>query len=61
MDAMNRSEGRRLSTFSPTSRLPADERERLLDAIALVAEHAFGVVVERPLLTALYTARRPVR
>jgi SAM-dependent methyltransferase len=46
-------------TFSPISRLPAAERERLLDGIALVAEREFGGVVERPVLTVVYTARRP--
>lgn len=48
------------ATFSPIARLPAEERERLLDAVALVAERDFGGVVERPLLTVVYTARRPV-
>jgi SAM-dependent methyltransferase len=38
---------------------PPDERERLLDAIAAVAEHKYGGVVERPFVTAIYTARRP--
>jgi SAM-dependent methyltransferase len=46
-------------TFSPISRLPAAERERLLDGIALVAEREFGGVVERPVLNVVYTARRP--
>lgn len=47
------------ATFSPIARLPAEERERLLDAVALVAERDFAGVVERPLLTVVYSARRP--
>jgi SAM-dependent methyltransferase len=46
-------------TFSPIARLPEAEREELLDAVAEVAAREFGGVVERPLLTALYTARAP--
>jgi SAM-dependent methyltransferase len=48
------------STFSPIARLPDAERETLLDAVADVAEREFGGVVERPILTPLYTARRPM-
>ncbi|MGH8986706.1 MAG: class I SAM-dependent methyltransferase [Acidimicrobiia bacterium] len=40
-------------------RRPAEERERLLDAIAAVAAHEFDGMVERPFVTAIYTARRP--
>ncbi|MGH9033559.1 MAG: class I SAM-dependent methyltransferase [Acidimicrobiia bacterium] len=40
-------------------RLPLDERERLLDVIAAIAAQDFGGVVERPFVTAVYTARRP--
>ena len=47
------------ATFSPIARLPDVEREQLLDAIADVAATQFGGVVERPMRTPLYTARRP--
>ena len=47
------------STFSPLARLPADERERILDGLAQIAEESFGGRVERAFLTALYTSRRP--
>jgi hypothetical protein len=40
-------------------RLPPDERRSLLDAIARIAAQDFGCVVERPFVTAIYTARRP--
>jgi SAM-dependent methyltransferase len=40
-------------------RLPPDERDRLLDAVSGIAAHDFGGVVERPFVTAVYTARRP--
>jgi SAM-dependent methyltransferase len=46
-------------TFSPIARLEHREREAVLDGVAYVAEHEFGGRVERPLLTSLYTARRP--
>jgi SAM-dependent methyltransferase len=46
------------STFSPIARLPDAEREALLDAVADVAAREFGGVVDRPMLTPLYTARR---
>jgi SAM-dependent methyltransferase len=49
-------------TFSPVSRLPDGERQRLLDALGRVAEEHFGGRVERPMLTPVYTARRrPLR
>jgi SAM-dependent methyltransferase len=48
------------ATFSPIARLPDGQREALLDAVANVAETEFGGVVERPILTPLYTARLPV-
>jgi hypothetical protein len=38
---------------------PPDERHQLLDAITAVADHEYGGVVERPFVTAVYTARRP--
>ncbi|MGH9032851.1 MAG: class I SAM-dependent methyltransferase [Acidimicrobiia bacterium] len=40
-------------------RLPPDERARLLDDVAAVAAGEFGGAVERPVVTAIYTARRP--
>jgi hypothetical protein len=40
-------------------RRPRDERERLLDIIATTAAQEFGGVVNRPFVTAVYTARRP--
>jgi SAM-dependent methyltransferase len=40
-------------------RLPPDERQPLLDAITKIAAQDFGGVVERPFVTAIYTARRP--
>ncbi len=40
-------------------RLPPDEAQRLLDAITTIAAQEFGGVVERPFVTAIYTARRP--
>ena len=46
------------ATFSPISQLPADERERVLDAIATVAEDTFEGCVERPFQTVLYTSQR---
>jgi len=46
------------ATYSNVTALPPDERERLLDGLADVAEHEFGGVVERNLTTSIYTARR---
>jgi SAM-dependent methyltransferase len=46
-------------SFSPILRLEDEERERLLDEVALVAERDFGGHVERTLATSLYTARKP--
>jgi SAM-dependent methyltransferase len=40
-------------------RLPAEEREPLLDAITAIAADEFAGVVERPFVTSIYTARRP--
>lgn len=37
---------------------PADQSERVLDAIATVADDAFGGTVERPFQAVLYTSRR---
>jgi Methyltransferase domain len=47
------------STFSPIARLDVPRRTILLDAVARVADEQFGGQVARPLLTSLYTARRP--
>lgn len=47
------------ATFSPIARREADERERILDAVAEVAATEFGGVVDRTMLTPLYTARAP--
>jgi SAM-dependent methyltransferase len=46
------------ATYSNVTALPAEERERLLDGLAEVAERQFGGVVERNLTTSIYTARR---
>jgi SAM-dependent methyltransferase len=46
-------------SFSPILRLDDEERTRLLDEIALIAERDFGGRVERSLTTSLYTARKP--
>jgi SAM-dependent methyltransferase len=48
------------STFSPISVLEPERREQFLDSIARTAELEFGGRVEKPLVTSLYTARRPV-
>lgn len=47
------------STFSPLSALEPERREELLDSVARVAETRFGGRVELPLVTSLYTARKP--
>jgi len=46
-------------TFSPISRLEAERRDEILDAIAHIAEHEFGGHVDRALLTSIYTAQKP--
>ena len=46
-------------TFSPIARLDDRRREEILDGVAQIAEADFGGVVERTLVTSLYTARRP--
>lgn len=48
------------STFSPLSALERDRREELLDSVARIAETRFGGRVELPLVTSLYTARKPL-
>jgi SAM-dependent methyltransferase len=47
------------ATFSPIARLDAPERDAILDEVARVAADEFGGRVEKPVLTSLYTARRP--
>lgn len=46
------------ATFSPIARLARDERESVLDELAVIAEDSFGGRVERAFLTAIYTSRR---
>lgn len=46
-------------TFSPIARAPAERRREILAGVARIAERDFGGRVERTLMTALYTARRP--
>lgn len=40
-------------------RRPEPEQRRLLDDLVAIADRDFGGFVERPFVTALYTARRP--
>ena len=47
-------------SFSSITILPEGPRERLLDELVQVAEEEFGGEVERPLVTAVYTAQRKV-
>jgi len=47
------------ATFSPIARLERRSRDAVLDAVAKVAADEFGGHVTKPLLTSLYTARRP--
>jgi SAM-dependent methyltransferase len=47
-------------SFSSITILPEGPRERLLDELVQVAEEEFGGEVERPLVTAMYTAQRRV-
>ncbi len=47
-------------TFSPIARLDEEQRTEILDGVARIAEEQFGGRVGRTLLTALYTARKPV-
>ena len=49
------------ASFSPIARLEEAERQRILDAIARVADDEFGGRVAKPILTSLYTARKPPR
>ncbi len=47
------------ATFSNVTRLPRAEQEEILDEIARVAREDFGGIVDRTMLTAIYTARKP--
>lgn len=47
------------STFSPISVLEPERRSELLETVARIAEEEFGGRVERPLITSLYSARKP--
>lgn len=47
-------------TFSDIAQHEPAERERVLDALGQIAEREFGGRVQRNMVTALYTARRPV-
>lgn len=46
------------ATYSNITVLPVDERERVLDGLADVAEREFGGVVTRNMTTSIYTASR---
>jgi hypothetical protein len=46
------------ATFSPLQRLAEDARSRLLDDLVRIADEDFGGRIMRPLVTAIYTARR---
>jgi len=45
-------------SFSSLAKLPEEPRERLLDELVRVAEDEFGGRVERPLVSAVYSAQR---
>jgi SAM-dependent methyltransferase len=47
------------ATFSPIARLDERERESILGKIERVAHEDFGDRVVKPILTSLYTARKP--
>ena len=47
------------ASFSPVRVLAPDRREALLDEIARIADEEFGGQVTKPVVTALYTARKP--
>lgn len=47
------------ATFSPIARLDDAKREAILDEVERVAAEEFGDRVVKPILTSLYTARRP--
>jgi SAM-dependent methyltransferase len=47
------------STYSPISALGPERRREFLDAVERIAADDFGGSVEQPLVTSLYTARKP--
>jgi SAM-dependent methyltransferase len=47
------------ATFSPIARLARARRDAILDEIERIASEAFGNRVVKPILTSIYTARRP--
>ena len=47
------------ATFSNIERRPVEERTAVLDELERIAQDEFGGVVERAILTTLYTARKP--
>jgi SAM-dependent methyltransferase len=49
-----------VGSYSSTLTLDPERREELLDAFADVVEQDFGGRVTRPVVTALYTARKPL-
>ena len=49
------------STFSPVQTLEPESRRLFLSSLAQIADKEFGGRVERPFITALYTAPRPKR
>lgn len=46
------------ATFSPIQRQDVESRQRILDAVTAIAENQFGGIVEKPMTTAIYLARR---
>jgi SAM-dependent methyltransferase len=46
------------ATFSEITRLPDEQRRQVLDDLARVADERFGGRIEKPMVTAIYTARR---
>ena len=47
------------STFSPIQALEPEARKAFLGELARIADTQFGGLIERPFITALYTARKP--
>ena len=47
------------ATFSPIARLAAPKRSAILDEIERIAAEDFGGRLVKPVLTSLYTGRRP--
>ena len=47
------------STFSPFLVVDEERRTRTLDELERIAREEFGDRVEKPIVTALYTARKP--